>query len=79
KKKKRIKRILSFLLPKMAQVSILKALIVAFFMAFLTAASAQVSEAPSPAPDAGAGFSVGVSAAAVGFSFILSLLAFFKH
>ncbi|KAK8554223.1 hypothetical protein V6N13_073156 [Hibiscus sabdariffa] len=66
-------------LPEMAQVSILKALIVAFFMAFLTAASAQVSEAPSPAPDAGAGFSVGVSAAAVGFSFILSLLAFLKH
>ncbi|KAB2006720.1 hypothetical protein Goshw_012502 [Gossypium schwendimanii] len=62
----------------MAQVSILKALLVALFMAFLTAATAQVSEAPSPSPDAGAGFSVGVSTAAVGFSLVVSLLALLK-
>nr|KJB14977.1 hypothetical protein B456_002G152900 [Gossypium raimondii] len=63
----------------MAQVSMLKAFLLAFVMAILTVASAQVSEAPSPSPDAGAGFSVGVSTAAVGFSLIVSLLAFFKH
>ncbi|XWS59184.1 hypothetical protein CRYUN_Cryun08bG0100000 [Craigia yunnanensis] len=63
----------------MAQVSILKAFLVALVMAFLTAASAQVSEAPSPSLDAGAGFSVVVSGAAVGFSLIVSLLAFLKH
>ena len=63
----------------MAQISILKAFLVALVMAFLTAATAQVSEAPSPAPDAGSGFSVGVSSAAVGFSLIISLLAFLKH
>ncbi|XVE61197.1 hypothetical protein DITRI_Ditri06bG0020300 [Diplodiscus trichospermus] len=63
----------------MAQVSILKAFLVALVMAFFTAASAQVSEAPSPAPDTGAGFSVGVSGAAVGFSFIVSLIAFLKQ
>ena len=62
----------------MAQVSMLKAFMLALVMAFLTAASAQVSEAPSPAPDAGAGFSVGVSNAAVGFSLIVSLLAVLK-
>ena len=64
---------------EMAQVSILKAFLVALVMAFLTAASAQVSEAPSPTPDAGAGFSVGVSSAAVAFSLIVSLLTFLKH
>ena len=63
----------------MAQVSIFKAFLVALVMAFLTAASAQVTEAPSPSPDAGAGFSVGVSSAAVGFSLIVSLLTFLKH
>ncbi|TYG83319.1 hypothetical protein ES288_D01G158700v1 [Gossypium darwinii] len=56
----------------MAQVSMLKAFLLAFVMAILNVASAQVSEA-------GAGFSVGVSTAAVGFSLIVSLLAFFKH
>ncbi|WRX24537.1 hypothetical protein QQP08_017024 [Theobroma cacao] len=56
----------------MAQVSMLKAFLVALIMAFLTAASAQVSEAPSPSPDAGAGFSQGVSSAAVGFSLIVN-------
>ncbi|TYI97588.1 hypothetical protein E1A91_D01G152900v1 [Gossypium mustelinum] len=63
----------------MAQVSMLKAFLLAFVMAILNVASAQVSEAPSPLPDAGAGFSVGVSTTAVGFSLIVSLLAFFKH
>ncbi|KAK8611163.1 hypothetical protein V6N13_131224 [Hibiscus sabdariffa] len=63
----------------MAQVSMLKAFLLALVMAILSVASAQVSEAPSPSPDAGSGFSVGVSTAAVGFSLIVSLLAFFKH
>ncbi|KAK8712082.1 hypothetical protein V6N13_147333 [Hibiscus sabdariffa] len=65
----------------MAQVSILKASLAGLVIAFLiAAASAQISEAPSPSPtpDAGAGFSVTISNAAVGFSLIISLLAFFK-
>ncbi|KAB2096953.1 hypothetical protein ERO13_A01G134900v2 [Gossypium hirsutum] len=57
----------------------LKPFLLALVMAILTVASAQVSEAPSPSPDAGAGFSAGVSTAAVGFSLIVSLIAFFKH
>ncbi|KAH1121935.1 hypothetical protein J1N35_005095 [Gossypium stocksii] len=63
-------------LPEKAQ---LKPFLLALVMAILTVASAQVSEAPSPSPDAGAGFSAGVSTAAVGFSLIVSLIAFFKH
>ncbi|MFQ6622096.1 hypothetical protein Gotur_003066 [Gossypium turneri] len=59
----------------MAQVGMLKAFLLAFVMAILTVASAQVSEAPSPSPDAGAGFSVGVSTAAVGFSLIFLEMA----
>ncbi|KAG8503350.1 hypothetical protein CXB51_001343 [Gossypium anomalum] len=59
----------------MAQVSMLKAFLLAFVMAILTVASAQVSEVPSPSPDAGAGFSVGVSTAAIGFSLIFLEMA----
>ncbi|KAE8734397.1 hypothetical protein F3Y22_tig00000765pilonHSYRG00071 [Hibiscus syriacus] len=60
----------------MAQVSMMKAVLVALVMAFLNAASAQVSEAPSPSPDAGAGFSLGVSSAAVVCSLIVSLFLY---
>ncbi|KAK9005821.1 hypothetical protein V6N11_043241 [Hibiscus sabdariffa] len=65
---------------EMAQVSsMMKAFLVALIMAFLTAASAQVNEAPSPSPDAGAGFSLGVSSTVVVFSLIVSLFSFLKH
>ncbi|KAE8679426.1 hypothetical protein F3Y22_tig00111402pilonHSYRG01424 [Hibiscus syriacus] len=63
----------------MAQVSMLNAFLLALVMSILAVASAQVSEAPSPSPDAGAGFAVGFPTAAVGFSLIVSLLAFFRH
>ncbi|KAK8651303.1 hypothetical protein V6N13_140910 [Hibiscus sabdariffa] len=72
-------RLLLSSFSEMAQVSMLKAFLLALVMAALTVASAQVSEAPSPSPDAGAGFAVGVSTAAVGFSLIVSLLAFLRH
>ncbi|KAK8493693.1 hypothetical protein V6N13_025564 [Hibiscus sabdariffa] len=64
---------------EMAQVSMMKAVLVALVMASLSAASAQISEAPAPSPDAGSGFSVGVSSAAVVFSLIVSVFAFLKH
>ncbi|KAK8494426.1 hypothetical protein V6N12_055679 [Hibiscus sabdariffa] len=70
---------LSLSVLEMSQVSMMKAVLVALVMAFLTAASAQISEAPSPSPDAGSGFSVGASSAAVVFSLIVSLFAFLKH
>ncbi|KAK8490207.1 hypothetical protein V6N11_028922 [Hibiscus sabdariffa] len=69
----------SHFVVQMSQVSMMKAVLVALVMAFLTAASAQISEAPSPSPDAGSGFSVGASSAAVVFSLIVSLFAFLKH
>ncbi|KAK8984695.1 hypothetical protein V6N11_020011 [Hibiscus sabdariffa] len=66
-------------ISEMAQVSMMKAVLVALVMASLSAASAQISEAPAPSPDAGSGFSVGVSSAAVVFSLIVSVFAFLKH
>ncbi|KAJ9695740.1 hypothetical protein PVL29_010961 [Vitis rotundifolia] len=67
----------------MAQVSIIKALMLVFAVAIFSAAttvSAQDgSPAPSPSPDAGSAFSIPLSGFVIASSLILSLLALLKQ
>ncbi|GMP86951.1 hypothetical protein CsSME_00039524 [Camellia sinensis var. sinensis] len=61
----------------MAQVSFVLAV---FFMAAATVVSAQdTAMTPAPSPDAGAAFLVPVSGAIVGYSLVISFLAFLRH
>ncbi|EEF35655.1 conserved hypothetical protein [Ricinus communis] len=53
-------------------------LLIAAVFSFATT-SAQLASAPAPSMDTGAGFSSPVSTAVIGFSLVLSFLAFLKN
>lgn len=67
----------------MAQVSIVKALmlvfVVAIFSQVATVSAQGGSSAPAPSPDAGSAFSVPFPGAVIASSLILSFLALLKH
>lgn len=64
----------------MAQVSMIKTLVVAMVVLATMAASApDLSLAPAPTPDAGAAFSLPVSAALIASSLLFSVFALLRH
>ena len=64
----------------MAQVSMIKALVLTVVMSAITAASAEeVSLAPAPSPDAGAGFSLPVSTALIAASLLSSVFGLMRN
>jgi hypothetical protein len=65
----------------MAKVSVSKAVLFTFIVAMLSVAasvSAQLTPAPVPSMDTGTGFSLPAPGVIVGFSLMVSLLAFLK-
>lgn len=63
----------------MAQLSIIKAFVIAFVLIAVTASAQEVGLAPAPSPDAGAGFSLPVSGALIGTSLLVSLFASLRN
>uniref|UniRef100_A0A3Q7GJT5 Uncharacterized protein n=1 Tax=Solanum lycopersicum TaxID=4081 RepID=A0A3Q7GJT5_SOLLC len=59
----------------MASVSIIKAFVLAVFLAAVVVSAQEPTLAPAPAPDAGAAFSLPVSGALIGTSLLVSLFA----
>ncbi|KAG5607514.1 hypothetical protein H5410_029006 [Solanum commersonii] len=63
----------------MAFVSIIKAFVLAVFLAAVVVSAQEPSLAPAPAPDAGAAFALPVSGALIGTSLLMSLFAVLRH
>lgn len=65
----------------MAQISIIKAFLVALIVVVFsaTASAQEIASAPAPAPDAGAGFSLAQSGALVASSLLVSAVALLRH
>ncbi|KAM3268074.1 hypothetical protein P3S67_031624 [Capsicum chacoense] len=64
----------------MAYVSmVIKAFILAIFLAACAVSAQEPSLAPTPSPDAGAGFSMPVSGALIGTSLVMSLFALLRN
>ncbi|KAK6790137.1 hypothetical protein RDI58_013937 [Solanum bulbocastanum] len=59
--------------------SIIKAFILAVFLAAVVVSAQEPSLAPAPAPDAGAAFSLPVSGSLIGTSLLMSLFAVLRH
>ncbi|KAL3369312.1 hypothetical protein AABB24_009910, partial [Solanum stoloniferum] len=66
-------------ISSMASVSIIKAFVLAVFLAAVVVSAQEPSLAPAPAPDAGAAFSLPVSGALIGTSLLMSLFAVLRH
>ncbi|MCE3050636.1 hypothetical protein HAX54_047719 [Datura stramonium] len=58
---------------------IVKAFILAVFLAAVAVSAQEPSLAPAPSPDAGSGFSLPVSGALIGTSLLMSLFALLRH
>uniref|UniRef100_A0A3Q7IKZ7 Uncharacterized protein n=1 Tax=Solanum lycopersicum TaxID=4081 RepID=A0A3Q7IKZ7_SOLLC len=65
----------------MAQISIIKSVLVALIVVVFSATSSaqEIGLAPAPAPDAGAGFSLAQSGALVASSLLVSAVALFRN